>query len=40
MGYDNRKAVKNKWRVPESRMFLTAALGGSIGFVIAILITP
>lgn len=31
MGYDKRKAVKNKWRVPESRMFLTAALGGSIG---------
>ena len=20
MGYDKRKAVKNKWRVPESRM--------------------
>lgn len=31
MGYDKRKARKNKWRVPESRMFLAAAFGGSIG---------
>ena len=31
MGYDKRKAKKNKWRVPESRMFFTAALGGSVG---------
>ena len=31
MGYDKKKAQKNKWRVPESRMFFTAAIGGSIG---------
>lgn len=31
MGYDKRKAKKDQWRVPESRFFLAAALGGSIG---------
>lgn len=31
MGYDKRKAKKDQWRVPESRFFLTAALGGSVG---------
>ena len=28
---DKRKAQKNKWRIPESTLMATAALGGSIG---------
>ena len=28
---DKRKAQKNKWRIPESTLMGTAALGGSIG---------
>ena len=31
MGYDKHNAKKGKWRVPESRIFLAAAIGGSIG---------
>ncbi len=31
MGYDKRNAKKGKWRVPESRIFLAAAIGGSVG---------
>lgn len=30
-GLDKRKAVKNKWRIPEATLLLTAAIGGSIG---------
>ena len=31
MGYDKHNAKKGKWRVPESRIFLAAAIGGSVG---------
>lgn len=31
MGFDKRKARRNKWRIPEKEFFLTAAAGGSLG---------
>ena len=30
-GVDKYKAVKNKWRVPESSLILLAVMGGSLG---------
>ena len=31
---DKRKAQKNLWRIPESTLFLIAAIGGSIGSIV------
>lgn len=31
MGIDKQKAKKNKWRIPEKTLFLSAMVGGSIG---------
>lgn len=33
MGMDKRRAKKDKWRIPEKTLFLTAILGGSIGSI-------
>ena len=33
MGVDKKRAQKNKWRIPEKNLFLTAILGGSIGSI-------
>jgi len=31
---DKRRAKKDKWRIPEKRLFLVAAIGGSIGSIL------
>jgi uncharacterized membrane protein YsdA (DUF1294 family) len=31
MGHDKRQARRAKWRVPEKRLFLLAAIGGAVG---------
>ena len=31
MGADKKKAVQQQWRIPEKSLFLTAAIGGSVG---------
>lgn len=33
MGIDKAKARRNKWRISEKVLFLTATLGGSIGAI-------
>ncbi len=33
MYIDKRKAIKNKWRIPEKTLFLIAIMGGSIGSI-------
>jgi len=38
MGRDKKKAAEHKWRIPEKRLFLTAAIGGSIGVLLGMLI--
>ncbi len=30
---DKRKAVRHRWRIPEKTLFLTAAIGGSVGSI-------
>ncbi len=30
---DKKKAIKKKWRVPESTLMMTAVLGGSLGAI-------
>lgn len=32
---DKRKAVNNKWRIPELSLFILALLGGSLGGILA-----
>jgi len=34
MCVDKHRAQKNKWRIPERRLFLVAVLGGSIGSIL------
>ncbi len=34
MGIDKRKAIKDKWRIKEHTLFLTAAIGGFVGYYI------
>ncbi len=29
--YDKRRATRNKWRIPESNLFIAGILGGGIG---------
>lgn len=31
MAIDKKRAIKNRWRIPEKHFFLLAALGGGIG---------
>lgn len=33
MGMDKSRARRNRWRIPEKTLFLTAVLGGSIGSI-------
>ena len=33
MGLDKSKARRNRWRIPEKTLFLSAILGGSIGAI-------
>ena len=38
MAYDKRCAKAGKWRVPEKTLFVTAAIGGSIGAIAGMLV--
>ena len=33
MHIDKRRAIKNKWRIPEKTLFLIAIIGGSVGSI-------
>jgi uncharacterized membrane protein YsdA (DUF1294 family) len=34
-GYDKYLALKNRYRIPENTLFLLAAVGGSLGLLLA-----
>ncbi|MFZ3576341.1 DUF1294 domain-containing protein [Virgibacillus sp. DJP39] len=34
MGIDKKKAIKQKWRIPEKTIWTVAILGGSIGAIV------
>lgn len=34
MGYDKRKAKRNKWRIPEKKLMIISLIGGSIGMLL------
>lgn len=34
-GYDKYLALKNRYRIPENTLFLLAAIGGSLGLLLA-----
>ena len=34
MGLDKSKARRNRWRIPEKTLYLSAILGGSIGAIL------
>ena len=38
MGVDKSKAKNNRWRIRESVLFLVAAIGGSVGAILGMLI--
>lgn len=38
MGVDKHKAARQKWRIPEKTLFVLAAIGGSIGGILGIII--
>lgn len=33
MGIDKKRAIKGAWRISEATLFLTAAIGGSVGCI-------
>ena len=37
-GIDKRKAVRNKWRIPEATLILFAAIGGALGALLGMLV--
>ena len=37
MGRDKKRASEHKWRIPEKKLFITAAIGGSIGVFLGML---
>lgn len=37
MGRDKKRAAEHHWRIPEKKLFLTAAIGGSIGVLLGML---
>ena len=38
MGFDKRKAIKGKYRIPERTLFIFALLGGGVGGLLGMLL--